>query len=59
MDFALSEEQEMLRKMGRDFLATECPKSLVKEMAQDEKGHPIVSADRIQEIQILISTEFH
>ena len=41
MDFALSEEQEMLRKMGRDFLATECPKSLVKEMAQDEKGHPI------------------
>ena len=40
MDLALSEPQEMLRKMARDFLATECPKSLVREMEEDEKGYP-------------------
>ncbi|UCC59701.1 MAG: acyl-CoA/acyl-ACP dehydrogenase [Dehalococcoidia bacterium] len=39
MDFALSEEQEMLRKMARDFLENECPKSLVREMEEDEKGY--------------------
>ena len=26
MDFSFTEEQEMLRKIARDFLATECPK---------------------------------
>ena len=39
MDFALNEEQEMLRKMARDFLENECPKSLVREMEEDEKGY--------------------
>ena len=39
MDFSLTEEQEMLRKIGRDFLTTACPKSLVREMVKDEKGH--------------------
>jgi len=39
MDFALSEEQEMLRKASRDFLENECPKSLVREMEEDEKGY--------------------
>ena len=39
MDFALNEEQEMLRKMARDFLENECPKSLVREMEDDEKGY--------------------
>lgn len=39
MDFALSEEQEMLRNMSRDFLVNECPKSLVREMEEDEKGY--------------------
>ncbi len=39
MDFSLSEEQEMLRKMARDFLVNECPKSLVREMEDDEKGY--------------------
>lgn len=41
MDFALSEEQEMLRKMSRDFLENECPKSLVREMEEDEKGYSL------------------
>ncbi len=39
MDFSLTEEQEMLRKSARDFLAIACPKSLVREMARDEKGY--------------------
>jgi alkylation response protein AidB-like acyl-CoA dehydrogenase len=38
MDFALSEEQEMLRNSSRDFLLKECPKTLVREMEMDEKG---------------------
>lgn len=39
MDLGFSEEQEMLRKTARDFLETECPKSLVKELAEDEQGY--------------------
>jgi len=39
MDFALSEEQEMLRKMARDFLTEKCPKAWVREMENDEKGY--------------------
>ncbi len=40
MDLRLSEEQEMLKEMGRDFLAKKCPKKLVREMEADEKGYP-------------------
>jgi alkylation response protein AidB-like acyl-CoA dehydrogenase len=39
MDFSFTEEQEMLRKIARDFLSTECPKDLVRQMAKDEKGY--------------------
>ena len=39
MDFSLSEEQEMLRKSARDFLADKCPKTYVKQMEIDEKGY--------------------
>jgi len=39
MDLSLSEEQEMLRKSAREFLDRECPKKLVREMEQDEKGY--------------------
>lgn len=39
MDFSFTEEQEMLRKIARDFLATECPKDLVRKMVRDEKGY--------------------
>jgi len=41
MDFDLTEEQDMLREAARDFLATACPRGLVREMAKDEKGHPL------------------
>jgi alkylation response protein AidB-like acyl-CoA dehydrogenase len=39
MDFNLTEEQKMLRTSARDFLERECPASLVKEIAGDEKGY--------------------
>ncbi|MFC2011594.1 acyl-CoA dehydrogenase family protein [Chloroflexota bacterium] len=41
MNFTLSEEQEMLRTMGRDFLADKCPKTLVRELEADEKGYSL------------------
>jgi alkylation response protein AidB-like acyl-CoA dehydrogenase len=40
MDLAFSEEQEMLRKSARDFLTDKCPKTLVRQMEEDEKGYP-------------------
>ncbi len=39
MDFALSEQQEMLKKAAGEFLAKECTKKLVREMEKDEKGY--------------------
>jgi alkylation response protein AidB-like acyl-CoA dehydrogenase len=39
MDLGLTEPQEMLKKMARDFLTTECPKKLVRDMEEDEKGY--------------------
>ena len=38
MEFSLSEEQEMLKTMARDFLENECPKTHVREMMEDEVG---------------------
>ena len=40
MDLSFSESQEMLRRSARDFFENECPKSLVREMEEDEKGYP-------------------
>lgn len=39
MNLSLSEEQEMLRKMARDFLVNECPKKLVRDMEEDPRGY--------------------
>jgi len=39
MDFGLSEEQKMLKQTARDFLTAQCPSSLVREMAKDERGY--------------------
>lgn len=39
MDFALSEQQEMLKKAASEFLAKECTKKLVREMEKDDKGY--------------------
>jgi len=39
MDFELGEEQIMLKTSARDFLENECPKQLVRDMMEDEKGY--------------------
>jgi alkylation response protein AidB-like acyl-CoA dehydrogenase len=39
MDLALSEEQEMLKTMARDFLTDKLPKTVVKEMEESEPGY--------------------
>jgi alkylation response protein AidB-like acyl-CoA dehydrogenase len=39
MDFALNEQQEMLKTMARDFLSKEYPEKLLREMASDERGY--------------------
>ncbi len=39
MDFSFTEEQDMLRISARDFLAKECPKARVREMAESERGY--------------------
>ena len=39
MDLALSEEQEMLKNMARDFLTDKFPKTVVKEIEESELGY--------------------
>lgn len=39
MNLALSEEQEMLKKMARDFLTDKLPKTVVKEIEESELGY--------------------
>jgi alkylation response protein AidB-like acyl-CoA dehydrogenase len=38
MDFGLSEDQEMLQKTARDFLARECPPAVVRQATQTPAG---------------------
>jgi alkylation response protein AidB-like acyl-CoA dehydrogenase len=39
MDLGLSEEQEMLRESARGFLQKECPKRLVRQLDESDKGY--------------------
>ena len=39
MDLALSEEQEMLKKMAHDFLTDKFPKTVVKQIEESELGY--------------------
>lgn len=41
MDFNFNEQQQMLKKTAHDFLISECPKSVVKQMEVDESGYSI------------------
>ncbi|HTP84289.1 MAG TPA: acyl-CoA dehydrogenase family protein [Alphaproteobacteria bacterium] len=40
MDFGLSDDQLLLQRSAAEFLASECPASLVREVARDEEGFP-------------------
>ena len=39
MDLGLTEEQQMLRELARDFLEKECPEQHVRDMEEDERGY--------------------
>lgn len=39
MNLDFTEEHEMLRTSARDFLTTECPKTLVRELEESDKGY--------------------
>ena len=42
MDLGLTEIQQMLKTSAQEFLARECPATLVREMEEDAKGYPDV-----------------
>ncbi|NQT72807.1 MAG: acyl-CoA/acyl-ACP dehydrogenase [Chloroflexi bacterium] len=50
MDFALSEEQQLLRNSARDFLNAECPKSMVREIELSEAGHSVELWQKMAEL---------
>ena len=39
MNLDFTEEQEMLRTMARDFLKTECPKSIIRDLEESDEGY--------------------
>ena len=50
MDFGLNEEQEMLRKSARDFLAKESPMSYVRRMMEDDVGYSVETWRKMAEL---------
>jgi alkylation response protein AidB-like acyl-CoA dehydrogenase len=47
MDFGLSEDQELLQRSAREFLAAECPTAFVREMMRSADGFSRVFHDKI------------
>jgi len=47
VDLNLTESQLILGKAAREFLAAECPPSLVKQMENDPRGYPVELWQRI------------
>jgi alkylation response protein AidB-like acyl-CoA dehydrogenase len=50
MDFTLTEAQQMLRKSARTFLTDACPKSYVRNMETDHKGHSPAAWQKMAEL---------
>ena len=40
MDTLLNEEEQMVKNSARQFLESECPPALVRDMERDERGYP-------------------
>ena len=51
MDFAFSEEQEMLRRSARDFLAKECSPKVVRKLMESSDAYD--KADRLRSFEII------
>jgi len=50
VDLNLTESQLILRESAREFLAAECPPSLVKRMEDDPRGYPVELWQRIAQM---------
>src|SRR2546429_9019593 len=50
MEFAFSEEQEMLRRSARDFLAKECTPKVVRRLMESEDGYDAGMWKRMAEL---------
>ena len=50
MDFGFSEEQEMLRKLARDFLVKESPMPYVRRMMEDDLGYSVETWRKMAEL---------
>jgi alkylation response protein AidB-like acyl-CoA dehydrogenase len=50
MDFGFSEEQEILRKVARDFLAEESPMTYVRRMMEDDVGYSVETWRKMAEL---------
>lgn len=61
MDLDLSREQQSLITSAREFLKKECPKTLIREMKEDEKGYPPKLWEKMAELGwmgVVIPEEF-
>jgi len=61
MEFDITEEQEILKKMARDFLANEFPKTLVREMEEDPSGFSLEVWEKMADLGwmgLIIPEEF-
>jgi alkylation response protein AidB-like acyl-CoA dehydrogenase len=50
MDFGLSEEQELLQRSAREFLAAECPTDFVREMMRSGDGFSRAFQDKLAQL---------
>ena len=50
MDLDLTKEQKILKNSARDFLKKECPRSLIREMKEDDRGYPQKLWDQMAEL---------
>ena len=50
MDLKLTEQQEILKKSAKDFLAKECPKAKIRELEKDEKGYDPATWQKMAEL---------
>lgn len=50
MDLGLSEDQEMLRSMAREFIEQEAPRTFVRDMEEDDRGYTAEMWQKIAQV---------
>ena len=54
MDLGFTETQELLKNAARDFLETECPEQLVRDMCEQRLILQIFAADAVNALRALV-----